>query len=802
MLTATKVHTLISPMKSIMLFALLLSNTLVVASAGPAFADTRIECRLSAEKVSAYQRIEIRFDDIFELDNPDDPRQADVIGVFTSPSGKQWRMPGFLYKDFKREEGGLIVPQGKPEWCVRFAPTETGRWKARVEAQIAGGMHQADVGAFEVTPAKARGFVRRAKDNVQAFEFENGEPLIAIGLNVFPTNEEETTLGKSLGFKRAVEVIDYMKNLAKEGGTFARLRMDYNHMPLEMTPDKATGYQGVGRYHAQTAWEVDRIIEAAEELDLSLMLCIACANTTADRGDGPHRLFPLLYNFYIMQNGGPLKAADSRDKFWTDPEVRRLFLQKIRYCVARWGSSSALGFWEFFNEVHLSEDEPERFDNIVSWHRDLAKQWRTLDPYNRPITTSALGPSHYIQKLFEVPEMDLVQYHTYLFGDLAQGLGAKNRQIQQNFDKPFMVGEFGSYKGLRKEQAADLKRNKSRPLSNIELNGQLDPTGLHLHNGIWASGLTGAAGALPWFTPHYIDTFDLYHIYTGFSRFVADWKINDGPWRPLEVSAVADPVSLADGRWGVLTLPSKMKGKLERRETDVYTVNRNELWLEAEAIQACLFGSDVHGELRRPPTFLVDYPVNGRFVATINYAAGRLDSKIPVVILLDGKEVARKVISINKEAGKKELSYTSWGRPQISLKEELAIDVPAGSHRIRVENLGATRVELDYRLENYLDLSLATYRVYAMGLEDEIRLWIQNAQSTHVNQYRKKLPTIATSAKIRVPVEKDGRYEVQWWNTYEGIPTRREIVKSEEGVLTLPFSGTTSDEACKISRIP
>lgn len=96
--------------------------------------DGKIECRLSDDKVAAYQRIEIRFADFFDVDNPDDPRQVDVVGIFVSPSGQQWRMPGFFYQDFRRENGA-IVTQGKPEWCVRFAATEVGQWKVRVEVQ-------------------------------------------------------------------------------------------------------------------------------------------------------------------------------------------------------------------------------------------------------------------------------------------------------------------------------------------------------------------------------------------------------------------------------------------------------------------------------------------------------------------------------------------------------------------------------------------------------------------------------------------------------------------------------------------
>ena len=53
--------------------------------------------------------------------------------------------------------------------------------------------------------------------------------------------------------------------------------------------------------------------------------------------------------------------------------------------------------------------------------------------------------------------------------------------------EPPIVGEFGSAAKLREE------------LGSLGSDPLLDPAGLHLHNGIWASAMTGAAGALPWF---------------------------------------------------------------------------------------------------------------------------------------------------------------------------------------------------------------------------------------------------------------------------------------------------------------
>lgn len=786
----------------------LLRRQLCVAIAMACFvrmaAGAQIECRLSAKHSAAYNRVEIRFPNLFEVDNPDDPRQADVEGVFVSPSGREWRVPGFLYQDFARQDGH-IVPRGKPEWCVRFAPIEPGQWNARVRARVAGKTFSAEAGAFEVTPARARGFLRRSKANPRALEFENGEPLVAIGSNLFPTDAEETTLGKPLGSRRAVEVIRYLERTAKAGGTFCRLRMDYNHLPIEMTADEATGYQGPGRYHAQSCWEVDQIVEAAERLGVTLMLCIECANTTVDNYEGKGS-FPLRYNYYLSKYGGPLHSSDAREQFWTDPEVKRLFLQKIRYCVARWGASSAVGVWEFFNELCMW---PNRVDQIVAWHRDLAARWRSADPYKRPITSSLLqpySPEAYWWRVFDAPEIDLVQYHTYDFDDLARGIGTWNLEIEDRADKPLFVGEFGSDRHLWKELDADAKAADGEP--TVNRHHRLDPTGVHLHNGIWAAGMTGAVGALPWFTCDYVDPCDLYHVYTGFSRFTADWKLNAGAWRPVATRVSANLDGAGHDRWAPFPLPLNERPWARREE--VYTIGRDGSigYQHAGAsgsrstatfVNTFLFASDPSFW----PTFEVDYPADGRLIVTVRYVAADPDTEtVSLIVQLDDQEVARRSFPVGEGRGKKS-AYLQQKNEWISTyDDQIAIAVPAGTRRIRLGSSGKGRMSVDYTLTPYLDRVLSTYRAYAMGLGDEVRLWVHNTQNTHVNHYREKAPTKAPPAVIRVPTNSSGRYEVEWWDTYKGEPTRHDRVEADEGILTLWFPGTTSDEACIIRRVP
>ncbi|MCP4638808.1 MAG: DUF5060 domain-containing protein [bacterium] len=750
-----------------------LAGTMPFASA---WGEPLPECRLTAERVGTYECVEVRFSDPFSVDNADDPRQVDVQAVFRSPVGVESRVPGFLYTGFAYEGEG-IVPQDESEWRVRFTPRQPGTWTVCVTAECEGITYGGKDISFGVTKTGGRGFLRRAAANPLALEFENGDPLIAIGSNVFP----QTRLGAPVGADRARTVIGYLERTAAAGGTFCRLRMDSWFIPIELPSDEAAGYAGAGVYNAQACWEVDRIVEAAERLNLTLMLCLCNSNATAGNHYEDWRK---PFNHYVEENGGPLESLDD---FWTDPDVRRLFLQKIRYCVARWGASPAIGVWEFFNEVKVS---PESVEAMTAWHRDLARKWCDLDPYDRPITTSAIGgysPEDLWWTLFSVPELDIVQYHTYAFEDLAGGVGAWNREILARAKKPLIVGEFGVSARMRLSERGS--KGAVAPL---------DPTGLSMHNTIWASAMTGAVGALPWFIRNHIEPLDLYGAYTGFSRFSRDWRVNDSAWRPVDAEIVVNPESLGSDRWGAVTL--KSTDRFEASSTGNYRVNRDGSLNDGEVISSILWGVRSHKDKRNPPTFEVDYPEDGQFIVQVDYVVGKAGTSTPLIVRVDGEEVLRKEFLIGKEHGIRRKHIAQYDNWHIYYNEDAPVSIPAGKHRIQVDAQGTDRAIVSYRLTSYVDRAVSLYRACALGSTDEIRCWLQNTDNTYANHYRKRPPSDAPPAELRLPAPSPGTYTVEWWDTVKGKPLRHETVKAQDGTLILPHPGTLADEACIVRR--
>ena len=94
--------------------------------------------KLPSNTVPRYARLELTLDLAATYDNPFNPDEIDVWGLFTSPQGQTTRVNGFLDKPFTRRldhDTEVIEPAGSPVWRIRFAPALEGSWRYRVFAR-------------------------------------------------------------------------------------------------------------------------------------------------------------------------------------------------------------------------------------------------------------------------------------------------------------------------------------------------------------------------------------------------------------------------------------------------------------------------------------------------------------------------------------------------------------------------------------------------------------------------------------------------------------------------------------------
>ena len=130
------------------------------------------------------------------------------------------------------------------------------------------------------------------------------------------------------------------------------------------------------------------------------------------------------------------------EAFFSNQEAKRWYKNRLRYIVARWGYSTSIAMWEFFNEVdniqYSNPEAPIDGDLIVNWHEEMSSYLKRIDPYKHIITTSI---SHRdIKGLNSVINIDINQKHIY---NNTSSIPNEIYKYVTKFQKPYVIGEFG-----------------------------------------------------------------------------------------------------------------------------------------------------------------------------------------------------------------------------------------------------------------------------------------------------------------------------------------------------------------------
>ena len=278
----------------------------------------------------------------------------------------------------------------------------------------------------------------------------------------------------------------------------------------------------LGTYNQLDCYLLDRIVAAADQYRLVLQLCLLTRDLYMDALKQP--------------DSEACKAALSAAK------------KTLRYAVARWGYSTSIGAWEYWNELdpNLPTD---------AFYLSLGEYLEDIDPYRHLRTTSTWGPS---PKDPKHPKLDVANAHYYLrpsdktaFEDEVQAIQNKSRALRdQAPDKPVLIAEFGL--ATDKWQATDEMKSS--------------PSLLDAHNALWSSALSGTSGtAMLWWWER-LDERGVYPLYKPLSRFVAGIPWTSGKVRTLEVDTPS-----GDDRVRVL-------GLVVERQAWVWIFNKQASW--------------------------------------------------------------------------------------------------------------------------------------------------------------------------------------------------------------------------------
>ncbi|MCX7777386.1 MAG: DUF5060 domain-containing protein [Armatimonadetes bacterium] len=733
----------------------------------------------SAKTLRRYETLELKIDLDATYDNPFDPEQISVEAEIVSPSGKRLRVTGFFTQDFERvtrDRGQgtqeILRKVGEPYFAVRFTPTEVGIYRYRIVATQFVVSHEAkaewrnetnsnrtalryasclttnqigrvkgDAGqerkqvasnwfTLQVLPnPKAKGFVRKGK--FLHLQFDDGTPFVPVGLNVCWSGNDLSLYEK------------WFSSMGQNGANFARIWLVRWNMGLEWTPGDGSGmYLGLGKYALDNAWRIDELIRIAERNGVYLMLCLGYHGELADR--------PLYFgeqawdkNPYNRKSGGP---CDKPSDFWTNPEARRFYKQRLRYIVARYAHSPNVLAFEFWNEVYAP----------AHWIQEMAQYMRSIDIYGHLLTTTYGDDA-----VWQLPEMDFTQTHWYGDGsqrDCVERIFKIHRLHLQRYRKPFLLGEFGI-----DWRTSDLT---------------YDPKGnaLHWHNGVWSSLMSGGMGtACVWYWDNYIDRLNLWHHFrpvADFVNLVGKAWLQD--WRPLQHTEpmLETPPDIPFGDlFFALTLG------WQRPTGDTFVVHRDGK-VEGDGETSVFLFSPSKPDLYRPPKFVVDFPQDGVMALQV----GTVSSNAVLIVRVDGKEVWRQVLPEGEERkdeqGRtyREGSYkqrrwdTAWKKWDYIYEREFIAPIPKGKHTIELDNQGADWCTVSYiRFSPYRDRRYAEVDIIGLQTDKMALIWVHNQHSNFqvAREQKNENEQVLKNIRFEVLGLKDGNYRVVQWNTWK-----------------------------------
>ena len=358
-------------------------------------------------KVKKYEAaiFEIRLTGNWE--NPYLQEEAALDMLITAPSGKKLTLPCF-YRSGK--SGSESV------WEARFTPQESGEYTYSFRyAEDGKTVSESNPATFKVKDSKLQGILHLR--DYTTLQYDNGDVYRGVGMNLCWESRSNDDSKFFSDLHEQHDRFNYDKMLplfAQNGGNFTRMWMCSWNFPIDRQKDfNNPRYEASEEYMNPSATQrLDHVVALAEKLDIKIMLCMGEGNVRANR------------------------------EFFNSKEAKTRYKNRLRYIVARWGYSPAIGMWEFFNEIdNVQHNDPAGVipaEEIVAWHDEMSTYLAGLDPFQHIRTTSI---SHRdLNGLNDLANLDINQKHiynaTHVVPETIDAYSAKH-------NKPYIVGEVG-----------------------------------------------------------------------------------------------------------------------------------------------------------------------------------------------------------------------------------------------------------------------------------------------------------------------------------------------------------------------
>lgn len=608
------------------------------------------------------------------VSNPYDPTQADLTTVWRSPSGQTNRIHGFWMQNYRRtliNGRETVSTLGTAEWRVRFLAQEAGEHALEV---LFNGVAQFSTNLLFTAGTQAA--TVGITSNKQFFT-TNSEPLLLNGANVCWHDQRGT-----------YDYSDWFPAMARARENFARLWMAPWAFGIEALPGTLT------RYSQDKAWQLDFVFNLARTNGIYLMLCFdyhGMFETEPDFWGGNNNW---TNNPYAQVRGGPCASPND---FFVNATAKTAYQKRLRYLIARYGAYPNLLAWQFFNEI----DNVYRLLNpasVATWHKQMAAYVKTNDPYRHLITTSLTSLSNR-SEIWSLPELDFTIFHSYGMPEPATGLATVMNNLRSQYNKPAMLGEYGTdFRGWRRAEN--------------------DPYLRGWRQGIWGGLMGGSVGSgMSWW---WQDTHreNLYNVYSNVSSFISriasaqpnatrlmSFQTSGAP--PTTVGELApggapfNSTLTPNNTWGW-----KGAGRLALVNPD--TASRG------GATFNTFFHGSAHSTLRNP--FVVSAWFTNNALLTMHLNSVSDGSRL--VVRINGQQVLSRLLA-NKDGG-----Y----QVNNEYNEDITLQIPAGKQLVEITNTGADWFYLDWvRLDQILPSTYANNwkpSPVATGQRGENESWV------------------------------------------------------------------------------
>ena len=552
----------------------------------------------------------------------------------------------------------------------------------------------------------------------------------------FDNGDQYIPVGQNMAWQSNNKYLDFKNwtdKMAANQANFIRLWQCAWGLGIEW---RGAPYEGLKKYRQDNAFYTDKLLDECNAKDIYMMLCInhhgmVSSSVNPNWPDNP----------YNAANGGP--CVNTWDYF-TNATAKNLHKNRLRYIIARWGYSRNIMSWELFNEVEWTDNFSTYKTQIKDWHKEMAGFIQTKDPFDHLVTTSFAHDNN-DAATWNLPEIDFTQTHYYNGSPNVEAvLVGGVRSYLTQFAKPTLTGEFGIESG------------------NISLT-TIDPNGIYFHNSLWATMLSGGMGAgASWWWDNFIEPQNLYTHYKGPAALAAKIPFVVGNFKTTNATTSgggnADLSFSPVSDWGIAPANS-------------FTISTDGT-LTPASTQLCkyLYGSVWNTQNRNPPTFAVTYPSAGQFRVS---TAGSIGTSSRISIYLDGALLLNEAAATN----------TTY-----------SIDVAAGLHSIKVDNLGTDWAQINGYTFSNIGSPINTYVVKS---KDSLQAagWVHNKKYNWQQVKDNGIPAAVNAAVISLPQIANGSYRVKWFECKDGTELSSSTIVVASNILQFSIPSLAWDAA-------